>query len=186
MTSDFGSKQPNVMVCVTGIVTFDKAFESPGTVNGSDLQGRAILAPYFTDIDKDSLRHEGNVYYHVYNVLKEDIKDVPNIQTAEDIIRKIHRDVENFKTHFALFVTWDHVLPSTATNRQNESMNFQLALVTDGVNTFAFYVYLKNQMKFRGEEVYIGFAAKNGHKYTDYRSFTSAVRSIDTIAKSYG
>ncbi|KAL3837136.1 hypothetical protein ACJMK2_022514, partial [Sinanodonta woodiana] len=182
----FHSVHSKIYVCVTGIVTFDEALESPGTVNGSSLKGRAILAPYFTDIDKESLRYQGNVYYHVYNVLKDDIKNVPNIKTAEEIIRKIHRDVANFETHFALFVTWHQVLPSMAGNRLSERMNFQIALVTDGIYTFAFYVYLDDRMKFRGEEVYIGFAAKDGQQYMDYRSFTSAVRSIDKKAKSYG
>ncbi|KAL3837374.1 hypothetical protein ACJMK2_022736 [Sinanodonta woodiana] len=65
-------------------------------------------------------------------------------------------------------------------------MNFQLALVTDGVNTFAFYVYPKNGIKLQNQQVFIGFTTKDGEKYVDYRSFTSAALAIDELAISFG
>ncbi|KAK3597236.1 hypothetical protein CHS0354_004990 [Potamilus streckersoni] len=182
----FRTNLSNIYVCVTGIVTFDKIFESPGTIEGSNLEGRTVLAPYFTDIDIESLRYGGRVYYQVHYSLKGAINGSSNVKTAEQIIRKIHQDVGDFEAQFALFVTWHEVLPSTATSRQNEKMSFQLALVTDGTYTFSFYVYLKDSMKLRSHQVYIGYTTKDGQKYMDYRSFTSPVRSIDSSAISFG
>ncbi|KAK3597248.1 hypothetical protein CHS0354_005007 [Potamilus streckersoni] len=182
----FRSNYTNIFVCISGIVTFDAPFESPGTDDGSNLKGRAILAPYFTDIDTESLIHGGNVYYHVYNVMNEEINDAINIKTAEEIIRQIHRDVEDFKTTFALFVTWQDVLPYQAEWRNKERMNFQLALITDGLYTFAFYIYIKDRMKLSAEQVFIGFTSKDGEMYTDYRSFMKPVLRMDKEAQSYG
>ncbi|KAK3590313.1 hypothetical protein CHS0354_034248 [Potamilus streckersoni] len=182
----FNSTYSKIYVCITGIVTFDQPFESPGTVKGSDMKGRTILAPYFTDIYMIDLNSEGRVYYQTHNSINGDINKFSNVMKAQEIIRRIHGDVGNFSAKFALFVTWLKALPSAKLNRLSQSMTFQLGLVTDGDHTFAFYVFPQDRINLNSQPVYIGFTTKDGQNYKDYRSFTSDVYQIDKSAMSFG
>ncbi|KAK3612288.1 hypothetical protein CHS0354_011006 [Potamilus streckersoni] len=176
----FQSRHNNIYVCANGIVSFDHPFESPGIQNESILLGKSILAPYLTDISLQSLKNGGSVTYYIQNRI--DKKSNPSdLKEAANKIKDIHKEFTNFNPQFLLVVNWINVASKTS-----GTVTFQLILVTDGVDTFVFYLYAQGAMTLMKGDVFIGYSAKSGQIHKNYMSFTELAYSIDSNAKSYG
>ncbi|KAK3598136.1 hypothetical protein CHS0354_000073 [Potamilus streckersoni] len=183
----YGILYTDIYICSNGIVSFSEVVNSPNlSRSDNDLRQYTFLAPYFTDLD---LRQTGSyVYYHAYDMIRNySLITDNNVQLARDFVRKTESDQEHFFPTFLLVVTWEKVLPYPATFRQSEAVSFQLALVTDAVNTFAFYVYFKNQMKLQSNDVFIGYAFHvSGIVKKDLNSFTKRALTIDSYVETNG
>ncbi|KAL3837656.1 hypothetical protein ACJMK2_023002, partial [Sinanodonta woodiana] len=150
----------------------------------------SYLAPYFTDLDlrPNMSSGDGNIYYHAYDIIKDQTLGTNgNVVHVRDFVRNTESDQTSFSPTFLLLVTWDRVQAYPASSGKNESISFHVILVTDGLNTFALYVYLRGQMLLQHSEVFIGysFGLPNTLK-KDLNSFTSRALTIDANVETNG
>ncbi|KAK3588474.1 hypothetical protein CHS0354_035649 [Potamilus streckersoni] len=188
----YGILYRSMYICSNGIVSFDERITTPGPPwddIGLQSQG-SYLAPYFNDLDfrRYWSSGEGVIYYHAYDIIEDNsLKNNSNVIKARDYVRNYETDQKNFNPTFLLVVTWERASPYPVYYRQSEHVTFQLALVTDGLNTFVSYIYFPGQMLFSYNYVFIGYSfANSGILKKDMNSFTTGALRMDNNAVTSG
>ncbi|XP_072048712.1 sushi domain-containing protein 2-like [Amphiura filiformis] len=95
---------------------------------------RVLIAPFWASVD---ITEGGNVYYRQVG----GTDDVLDRATSE--IRTCFLPEFEFTATYAVIVTWDRVsfFGHETTNNINPLNTFQLVLASDGINSFAFFLY---------------------------------------------
>ncbi|KAL3836478.1 hypothetical protein ACJMK2_021910, partial [Sinanodonta woodiana] len=187
----YGILYTQMHVCSNGIVSFTESVTTPNPPSSDlEIQPHSYLAPYFTDLD---LRQAGpfkrsTMYYRAYDVIQNyNLSTNENVIKARNFVRRTELDQGSFTPTFALVATWDNVLAYPASSRQNETVSFQLVLVTDGQNTFVLYIYFKDLMRLKYNEIFIGYSFKiPGIVKRDLNSFTTRALAIDRNVETNG
>ncbi|KAL3836485.1 hypothetical protein ACJMK2_021917, partial [Sinanodonta woodiana] len=187
----YGVLYTQMHICSNGIVSFNELVTTPTPPRSNhDLQQHSYLAPYFTDLHIQEIvsSREAVIYYHAYDVIMNyTLNANENVMKVRDFVRSTERDQSSFSPTFLLVVTWDKVRPYPASSRQSEHVSFQLVLVTDGLNTFAFYIYFKDLMRLEYNEIFIGYSFKEPRIVKrDLNSFMSTAWTIDKYVESNG
>ncbi|KAL3832136.1 hypothetical protein ACJMK2_023807 [Sinanodonta woodiana] len=186
----YGILYRNIYVCSNGIVSFSEAVTTPNPTRDDNNLHHSYLAPYFTDLQLG--RHQssegGVIYYQAYDIIKNNsLQKVINVIKAQEYVLRYETDLTSFVPTFLLVVTWDRVAPYPANTRGSERVSFQLILVTDGLNTFAIYMYFKDKMRLQFNDVFIGYAFKiPGIVRRNVNSFTRRAYDIDSTVITNG
>ncbi|KAK3597086.1 hypothetical protein CHS0354_022093 [Potamilus streckersoni] len=187
----YGVLYREIYVCSNGIVSFLKPVTTPTPArNDVELIQHSYLAPYFTDLDLriNVSSGGGTIYYHAYDIIKnQTLGTHGNVLQARDFVRNTESDQTSFTPTFLLLVTWDRVQGYPASSRKNESISFHVILVSDGLNTFVLYVYVRGQMLLQHSEVFIGYAFEISNTLKkDLNSFTTRALTIDSNVETNG
>ncbi|KAL3837565.1 hypothetical protein ACJMK2_022913 [Sinanodonta woodiana] len=188
----FGMLYNTMYICSNGIVSFDERITTPGPPwDDSGLRSLgSYLAPYFNDLDFRRYWSSGVgvIYYHAYDIIADNsLKNNSNVIKARNYVRNYETDQRNFNPTFLLVVTWENASPYPVYYRQSETVTFQLALVTDGLNTFVAYIYLSGRMLFNNNYVFIGYSFANSVILKkDMNSFTTGALRMDNNAVTSG
>ncbi|KAK3609861.1 hypothetical protein CHS0354_015052 [Potamilus streckersoni] len=178
----FNNLHSEIYVCSNGIVTIDGSHVSPNLPSDLNSVEFDILMPYFTDIE---LKHNGVVYYQVTDVTKDDqFKELENVIKAESYIRGIKTNARYFEVQFLLVVTWHRVTPYPAESRSNETMSFQLVLVSDGLETYVLYIYFENEMNLQENNAVIGYMTRPGRLVQHLYSSTPFSRNVSSLLRT--
>ncbi|KAL3861926.1 hypothetical protein ACJMK2_007937, partial [Sinanodonta woodiana] len=181
----FRKTYTNIFACSNGIISFVNPYTSSDPPKGhADVPTRSFLAPYYTDLDLN--KSGGTIYYQIYDVTRNStLATNINVLKAQNFIVDVEGD-KTFSAKVLVLVTWLEVPPYPGDIRSNERVTFQAALVTDGINTFAIYLYFDKEMKFLRSRVFIGFSFVTGEFQKHLVSFTSAAMRPDTHVRSRG
>ncbi|KAL3837566.1 hypothetical protein ACJMK2_022914, partial [Sinanodonta woodiana] len=188
----FGIFYSTMYICSNGIVSFDERITTPGPPwDDSGLRRLgSYLAPYFNDLDFRGYWSSGGgvIYYHAYDIIADNsLKNNGNVIKARNYVRNYETDQGNFNPAFLLVVTWENASPYPVYYRQSERVTFQLALVTDGSNTFVSYIYFPGKMLFSYNNVFIGYSfPQSGFLRKDVNSFTTRALRMDNNAVTNG
>ena len=166
----FGNSKSSLWVNNNGNITFDGAmwtytpFAFPGT--------REIVAPYFADVDT----RDGSVSTDNLNdVWYGGRTDSTSLVAMSSVINTAFGT--SFSATYGFMATWDHVGYYIRHHDSGTTNTFQLALATDGSNSYAIFNYLDDGMYwetgdasggtngFGGTEAVAGFDAGDGTNF---------------------
>ncbi|XP_072047055.1 uncharacterized protein [Amphiura filiformis] len=122
---------------------------------GSDLSSddpEAVVATFWTKAD---FKKGGNVYYKDYDLFRCDWWD-----NCEEIFEEVNSRIQaadngtyaDFEATWALVVTWEDMPEITSAYKTDNTNTFQCVLATDGLRSFAFFIYEDDGMKWQALE----------------------------------
>ncbi|KAL4229260.1 Mucin-4 [Mactra antiquata] len=144
-----------IYICANGLLCFQKKYESYTIpVNGetdNDLNNIVCLAPYFSDLD---LSVNGDVWYTI-----RDLTSVNSLDTYTDVnsvIALVNETYgkDDYNPAFFMVATW--VESPRYGGPANETVTFQVIFTSDGEQSYTFYSYEPNGMKFTSGQQFIG------------------------------
>ncbi|WAR23702.1 MLP-like protein [Mya arenaria] len=172
-----------IFVCANGYITLGEAYASPSPPNDLDsIASKIILGPFYA-----VMAPSGFVYYRKYDILTSPtMRSFEDVLLLEDIIHKYGGE-DNFEAKFVLFVTWKDKKPYQSIFKQNSISTFQLALATDGWNTFVLFSYPKDKMNWSVQrtqkvDVWVGISVRGKKLFIDQYSNTPPVLQTDKTA----
>lgn len=122
-----------------------------------------IIAPFLADIDTSM---SGNIYYR-------ETQDPSILGVAERLVRKSFNTHSTFNPQSMFIVTWDSV--GHYQNQYSKVNSFQLVLVTDGLNSFAIFLYDDNGINWIDTD----------RKYSSSSEYTFAQVGVDSGNEKY-
>ncbi|KAL3836509.1 hypothetical protein ACJMK2_021935, partial [Sinanodonta woodiana] len=183
----FGRKYDTLYVCSNGLVSFQWDYVNPNP--SSDIKsylGYSFLAPYYTDLDINKNDTKGNIFYQLYDIIRDKrLMNNSNVLYVQRILDDLE-GVKEFHATVIFIVTWYNISPYPANERGHESVSFQLVLTSDGTNTFVLYRYFPGEMKLRRNDVLIGYHFSTGEFKVHLNSFKMEALDIDQNTDTNG
>ncbi|XP_056018350.1 sushi, nidogen and EGF-like domain-containing protein 1 [Ostrea edulis] len=151
-----------VYMSTNGLVTFNKSVTTYQPVLDSSYP---FLAPYWADLYPTG-NEEGSVYYKVY-------KNTSELRKASTYVQKFSR-ITSFKAQWMLAVTWNNTKFPSGSDR----ITVQCVVITDYISTHVIFDYVNVSIKYRGNNVGIGF--NNGTLVRNPYSLTPGTHQMST------
>ncbi|XP_052794532.1 uncharacterized protein LOC128227759 isoform X2 [Mya arenaria] len=173
-----GSKYTNLYVCKNGFITLGSPYNNPNPPRGSFGSGRAVIAPFYTSM------RDGNVFYrHIDGTANPSLIFVNDVLFAETLLSRF-RGTKEFTTKFALFVTWKNMHPIQSIFIMDKTSTFQLVLLSDGVDTFTFFVYGHGMMTWEAYksidvDIWVGISNTGNVVFQHPYSYTTSLLRLD-------
>ncbi|KAL3836533.1 hypothetical protein ACJMK2_021957, partial [Sinanodonta woodiana] len=183
----FGRKYNTLYVCSNGLVSFQSKYANPNP--SSDIKsylGYSFLAPYYTDLESNTNATKGNIFYQLYDVIRNKrMMNNSNVLYVQRILDELEGE-KGFNATIVFIVTWYRISPYPANKRGDESVSFQLVLTSDGTNTFVLYRYFPGEMKLRRNDVLIGYHFSTGEFKVHLNSFKMEALDMDQNTDTNG
>lgn len=156
---DYGIPYKNITftkiyVCVNGLLCLSKKFNGYSIPRNGQLikntAGVNCLAPYMTDFDTT---HAGRIWYQLYDTTEDNsVQSSAIMKKISDMVYKEYN--EAFNPIMAFKATW-YKVPRYLQSLQ-QTATFQTLLASDGIDSYAFYMYEYGEMKLSSGGVFIG------------------------------
>ncbi|XP_045179635.2 deleted in malignant brain tumors 1 protein-like [Mercenaria mercenaria] len=191
----FDKLHKDLYVCSNGLISFDSRYTNPTPPKDrdtvSDLGSKAIIAPFYSPIDKTT----GSVFYRTYDILKSYQKIEADKASPKSLIIylekmvKVFGGLDKFETSFVLLATWDAVKPASIDYDKTKTSTFQVVLISDGTSTFTLFIYGHGLMQWRHKgttfpQIWVGYTVNASYLYTHSFSFFPHVLGLDMVEQS--